>query len=167
MTKEFTVVSLHPGVTREQVQETCGWTVKFADSAGETPAPTELELKTLRDLQARTKAAHEGDRPKRKGGVTWPRPLSATTSARRSAASAARCPRSAPTISAPIPLKALMARNAGVDWEAVDDVDLRLRQPGRRGQPQCRAHGAAARRPAARQFRARRSTGCAARAWMR
>jgi glutaconate CoA-transferase subunit B len=25
-----------------------------------TPAPTELELKTLRDLQARTKAAHRG-----------------------------------------------------------------------------------------------------------
>ncbi|MEI9413279.1 CoA-transferase subunit beta, partial [Mesorhizobium sp. Ld1326N3] len=24
------------------------------------PAPSELELKTLRDLQARTKAAHEG-----------------------------------------------------------------------------------------------------------
>ena len=59
-TKEFTVVSLHPGVTREQVQETCGWTVKFADSLEETPAPTEEELKTLRDLKARTKAAHEG-----------------------------------------------------------------------------------------------------------
>jgi glutaconate CoA-transferase subunit B len=59
-TKEFTVVSLHPGVTREKVQETCGWPVKFAETLDETPAPTELELKTLRDLQARTKAAHEG-----------------------------------------------------------------------------------------------------------
>ena len=59
-TKEFTVTSLHPGVTREQVQGTCGWTVKFADAVEETPAPTALELKTLRDLQARTKAAHQG-----------------------------------------------------------------------------------------------------------
>ncbi|MET0574327.1 MAG: CoA-transferase subunit beta [Mesorhizobium sp.] len=60
ITKEFTVVSLHPGVAREQVQESCGWTVKFAGEIDTTPAPTELELKTLRDLQARTKAAHEG-----------------------------------------------------------------------------------------------------------
>ncbi|TIV08249.1 MAG: CoA-transferase subunit beta, partial [Mesorhizobium sp.] len=60
VTKEFTVVSLHPGVIRAQVQETCGWTVKFAEALDETPAPTELELKTLRDLQARTKAAHQG-----------------------------------------------------------------------------------------------------------
>lgn len=59
-TKEFTVTSLHPGVTREQVQETCGWPVKFADDVETTPAPTEAELTTLRDLQARTKAAHAG-----------------------------------------------------------------------------------------------------------
>lgn len=58
--KEFAVVSLHPGVTREDVQATCGWTVRFADNLDTTPAPTELELSTLRDLKARTKAAHEG-----------------------------------------------------------------------------------------------------------
>jgi len=57
-TKEFTVVSLHPGVCREQVQDTCGWTVRFAEKLGRTPPPTEGELQTLRDLQARTKAAH-------------------------------------------------------------------------------------------------------------
>jgi len=57
-TKEFTVVALHPGVTRQQVADTCGWTAQFADRLEETPAPTSLELKTLRDLQARTKAAH-------------------------------------------------------------------------------------------------------------
>ncbi len=57
-TKEFTVVSLHPGVTREKIQETCGWTVRFSERLDETPAPTELELTTLRALQARTKAAH-------------------------------------------------------------------------------------------------------------
>ena len=59
VTREFTVVSLHKGVTREQVQETCGWPVKFADTLEETPAPTELELTTLRDLKARTDAAHK------------------------------------------------------------------------------------------------------------
>ena len=59
-TKEFTVVSLHPGVRRAQVQETCGWTVKFADDIQVTPEPTALELKTLRDLKARTEAAHKG-----------------------------------------------------------------------------------------------------------
>ena len=59
-TKEFVVRSLHRGVTREMVQETCGWTVRFADDLEETPPPTELELTTLRDLQARTAAAHGG-----------------------------------------------------------------------------------------------------------
>jgi glutaconate CoA-transferase subunit B len=59
-TKEFTVVSLHPGVTRDQVQETCAWAVKFADSVKETPPPTEEEINTLRDLKARTDAAHKG-----------------------------------------------------------------------------------------------------------
>lgn len=57
-TKEFTVISLHPRVTRVQVQETCGWTVRFAAEVAETPPPTRLELDTLRDLQARTTAAH-------------------------------------------------------------------------------------------------------------
>lgn len=60
VTKEFTVVSLHPGVTREQVQETCGWLVKYAETLAETPPPTELELTTLRDLKVRTDAAHKG-----------------------------------------------------------------------------------------------------------
>ncbi|MBL4741280.1 MAG: CoA-transferase subunit beta [Sneathiella sp.] len=59
-TREFTVTSLHPGVTRDMVQKTCGWIVRFTDNLEETPAPTELEITTLRDLHARTKAAHEG-----------------------------------------------------------------------------------------------------------
>jgi glutaconate CoA-transferase subunit B len=59
-TKEFTVVSLHPGVTREEVQATCGWPVRFAPDMAVTPPPSELELRTLRDLQARTAAAHGG-----------------------------------------------------------------------------------------------------------
>ena len=61
-TKEFTVHSLHPGVTRQMVQDTCGWTARFADVVAETPQPSDLELGTLRELQARTAAAHRGQR---------------------------------------------------------------------------------------------------------
>ncbi len=58
-TREFKVVSLHPGVTRQQVQETCGWPVSWADAVEETPSPTPDELTTLRDLKERTRLAHE------------------------------------------------------------------------------------------------------------
>jgi glutaconate CoA-transferase subunit B len=61
-TKELTVVSIHPGVTREQIVENCGWAIRFAEHVIETPAPSELELKTLRDINARTKKAHQGDK---------------------------------------------------------------------------------------------------------
>jgi glutaconate CoA-transferase subunit B len=54
----MTVVSIHPGVTREQIQENTGWTVRYADKVSETPAPTAEELTVLRDLQARTARAH-------------------------------------------------------------------------------------------------------------
>ena len=57
-TKEMTVVTIHPGVTREQIQENTGWTVRYADKVTETPAPTAKELEELRALQARTKKAH-------------------------------------------------------------------------------------------------------------
>ena len=58
--REFTVESLHPGVTREDVQSTCGWTVRYAQDLKETTPPTAEELQVLRDLKARTKAAHGG-----------------------------------------------------------------------------------------------------------
>ncbi len=57
-TKEMTVVSLHPGVTREQIQENAGWKIRFASSVAETPPPTPRELEVLRDLHARTNRAH-------------------------------------------------------------------------------------------------------------
>ncbi|QIA22080.1 MULTISPECIES: CoA-transferase subunit beta [unclassified Mesorhizobium] len=60
--KEFTAVSMHRGVTRDMVQETCGWKVRFSDRLEETPSPTELELSTLRDLQRRTELANGGKR---------------------------------------------------------------------------------------------------------
>jgi glutaconate CoA-transferase, subunit B len=57
-TKEFEVVSLHPGVTREQVQENTGWAVRFASRVDETKAPDRRELDVLRDLHERTARAH-------------------------------------------------------------------------------------------------------------
>ena len=57
-TNEMTVVSIHPGVTREKIQENTGWPVRFAVSVAETPAPTLQELDALRALQTRTAAAH-------------------------------------------------------------------------------------------------------------
>jgi len=59
-TQEMTVVSIHPGVTREQIIETCGWTPSFAAHVAGTRAPDARELEVLRDIQARTKAAHGG-----------------------------------------------------------------------------------------------------------
>jgi glutaconate CoA-transferase subunit B len=60
-TRELTVVSLLPGVTRENVQAECGWPVRFAGEVSETPPPTDNELGVLRDLQERTARAHKGD----------------------------------------------------------------------------------------------------------
>ncbi len=54
-TNEFEVVSLHPGVTREQVQRNTAWDVRFAAEAGESAPPTQQELEALRDLHARTR----------------------------------------------------------------------------------------------------------------
>jgi glutaconate CoA-transferase subunit B len=57
-TKEMMVVSIHPGVTRERIQENTGWPVRYAANVAETPAPDARELETLRALHARTAAAH-------------------------------------------------------------------------------------------------------------
>ncbi len=57
-THEFIVTTLHPGVTREQVIAATGWHVRFADTVVTSDAPSEYELTALRDLEARTAAAH-------------------------------------------------------------------------------------------------------------
>ena len=56
--KEFEVVTLHPGVSRERVQENTGWPLRFAARIDETPAPAAGELAALRDLNERTARAH-------------------------------------------------------------------------------------------------------------
>jgi len=57
-TFELAVVSLHPGVTREEAAGVCGWPLRFSDSVRETPPPTDEELRVLRELHARTRKAH-------------------------------------------------------------------------------------------------------------
>ena len=56
--KEMTVVSIHPGVSREQIDGNTGWKIRYADRIGEAPAPTAAELVALREIHARTKRAH-------------------------------------------------------------------------------------------------------------
>jgi glutaconate CoA-transferase subunit B len=56
--REMTVVSMHPGVSREQIDNHTGWKVRYVDKIKETPKPTEHELGVLRELQARTARAH-------------------------------------------------------------------------------------------------------------
>jgi glutaconate CoA-transferase subunit B len=57
-TKEMIVTSIHPGVSREQIQANAGWPVRYAPNVTETPPPTAHELEVLRALNARTARAH-------------------------------------------------------------------------------------------------------------
>ena len=47
--KRMCVESLHPGVTKEEVIENTGFEMLFRDVLPETPEPTDLELKLLRE----------------------------------------------------------------------------------------------------------------------
>jgi hypothetical protein len=120
-TSEFTVVSLHPGVTRDMVQDTCGWTVRFADEVTETPR----QQRSSSQHAARSQSPHQ--RP----------PIPAAQNRRsRLMAEAFICDyirtpigRFGGALSSvrtddlgAVPLRALAERNAGVDWEAVDEV---------------------------------------------
>jgi glutaconate CoA-transferase subunit B len=59
-TNELVLTAIHPGVTIEQVKAATGWELKVAPRVDITPAPTAAELAALRDLHARTMAAHGG-----------------------------------------------------------------------------------------------------------
>jgi glutaconate CoA-transferase subunit B len=59
-TSEFILQALHPGVTVEQARAETGWNLKIAQQLETTPEPTFTELNALRDLYARTEAAHGG-----------------------------------------------------------------------------------------------------------
>jgi glutaconate CoA-transferase, subunit B len=53
-TRELTVVSLQPGITRQQVIDATGWRIKFAANVNEIAPPTSAELRVLRELNQRS-----------------------------------------------------------------------------------------------------------------
>ncbi|MEQ5807811.1 CoA-transferase subunit beta [Alteromonas sp. NFXS44] len=57
-TNELIVVSLHPGVTQQQVIEATGWDIRFASTLVTTPSPSTQEIQVLRSLKAATEQAH-------------------------------------------------------------------------------------------------------------
>lgn len=61
LTRELTVTSVHPGVTRDKIQSATGWPVRFADPLAATSAPTANELEVLRRVKAETEKAHARD----------------------------------------------------------------------------------------------------------
>ncbi|MGZ5036929.1 MAG: CoA-transferase subunit beta [Usitatibacter sp.] len=58
VTRELTLVAIHPGITVEQAVASTGWELKVAPKLAHTQPPTDAELATLRDLHARTNKAH-------------------------------------------------------------------------------------------------------------
>ena len=48
-TGEMTLSHLHPGITLDEVRENMGWEPKVADDLAETPAPTDEELRIIRE----------------------------------------------------------------------------------------------------------------------
>lgn len=61
-TKEFTLTALHPGRTVDEASEATGWDLKVSDGVETTGAPTDEELRVLRELRERTERARGGQR---------------------------------------------------------------------------------------------------------
>jgi glutaconate CoA-transferase subunit B len=57
-TQELTLVALYPGVDADQASLATGWPLAIADEIETLAPPGEEELRVLRELQARTRAAH-------------------------------------------------------------------------------------------------------------
>lgn len=58
-TRELTLVALHPGATVDQAQKETGWNLRVAKGTTVTAPPTDEELRLLRELKKRTKAARK------------------------------------------------------------------------------------------------------------
>jgi glutaconate CoA-transferase subunit B len=58
VSRELKVASVHPGIERGTVVANAGWNIQFSQDCGETAVPSVEELRVLRDLKARTAAAH-------------------------------------------------------------------------------------------------------------
>lgn len=59
VSRELKVTCIHPGVERATIVSSTGWKIQFADACEQTRAPNSSELNALRDLKARTAAAHQ------------------------------------------------------------------------------------------------------------
>jgi len=59
-THELVLAALHPGVSLDDARAASGWKLREAAQLDVTAAPSPAELEALRDLQARTAAAHGG-----------------------------------------------------------------------------------------------------------
>ena len=57
VTKELTLVALHPGSTVEGAREATGWELRVPEEVANTEPPTDEELEVLRELHAKTAAA--------------------------------------------------------------------------------------------------------------
>jgi glutaconate CoA-transferase subunit B len=61
VTRELTVVSIHPGVERAALDAATGWPLRYFSHVNTTDPPRTSELDVLRDLTRRTAAAHGAD----------------------------------------------------------------------------------------------------------
>ena len=57
-TQELELTGVYPGVSAAAARAATGWPLRIAASLETLPAPSAAELATLRDLEARTRAAH-------------------------------------------------------------------------------------------------------------
>jgi glutaconate CoA-transferase, subunit B len=55
--RELELVAVHPGVTVDQVREATGWPLRVREPLEATDPPSELELRTLREMRAAVRAA--------------------------------------------------------------------------------------------------------------
>jgi glutaconate CoA-transferase subunit B len=58
-TGELVLTCRYRGVTLEQIRQSTGWPLRVADEVNELAAPEGRELRVLRDLNERTRQAHE------------------------------------------------------------------------------------------------------------
>jgi len=59
VTRELIVTSVHPGVSRDKIQASTGWPIRFAATVSETTAPAANELEVLRRVKLETERAHK------------------------------------------------------------------------------------------------------------
>jgi glutaconate CoA-transferase subunit B len=57
-TEELELVGLYPGVSVEAARAATGWPLRVAERLATLPAPQDSDLAALRELEARTRAAH-------------------------------------------------------------------------------------------------------------